>query len=307
MNIYPNEVLELEVNEVLYNDYDNTKNILIKSNINTFNGYTLYISQEKADEVIEVTSTRTVGQYLVFDSSTLSLDSAFNLKVKKNSNDVILSKTFEYTIISDTSTLSIPTYSNITPNPGDCYITYNEDDTFNVYIPMNFTSNSSDVFYSIKLHDVEANTDYYIEGNDYIASKCNLNNSKYSIIYQIYYRYNGVSYYITGEWPSGTITGTLDTSSTTLSIDSETSQFTINSFYYNYLEEVTVKYTDGSSEVVTVDLTYSTGNYDNTKEIASIVVNACEKVITTEFEETLSSNNIVLVGNKYKEIEITNS
>ena len=75
----------------------------------------------------------------------------------------------------------------------------------------------------------------------------------------------------------------------------------------NYLEEVTVKYTDGSSEVVTVDSTYSTGNYDNTKEIASIVVNACEKVITTEFEETLSSNNIVLVGNKYKEIEITNS
>ena len=243
----------------------------------------------------------------MFDSSTLSLDSAFNLKVKKNSNDVILSKTFEYIIISDTSTLSIPTYKNITPNPGDCYITYNEDNTFNVYIPMNFTSDSSDVFYSIKLHDVEANTDYYIEGNDYIASKCNLNNSKYSIIYQIYYRYNGVSYYIKGEWPSGTITGTLDTSLSTLSIDSEKSQFTINNFYYNYLEEVTVKYTDGSSEVVTVDSTYSTGNYDNTKEIASIVVNACEKVLTTEFENTLSSNNIVLVGNKYKEIEITNS
>ena len=308
MNIYSNEILELEINEIVYDDYDGSKNLLIKSNINISEGYSMYLSQEKADEVIEVTSTSTIGQYLVFDTSTLTLDSPFDIKIKKNSTDVILTKAFEYTIISDTSTLNIPTYSNITPNPGDCYITYNEDETFNAYLPMNFTSDSRDIWYRIKLTDVENQTNYYLEGRDYIASAKNLNNSSfYSIIYQIYYRYNGVSYYITGEWPSGTITGTLDTSSTTLSIDSETSQFTINNFYYNYLEEVTVKYTDGSSEVVTVDSTYSTGNYDNTKEIASIVVNACEKVITTEFEETLSSNNIVLVGNKYKEIEITNS
>ncbi|MGM9968796.1 MAG: hypothetical protein ACI35S_00200 [Anaeroplasma sp.] len=300
-SISANSVYDISVDEMLYDDYDSSKQLLIKSSSASEMGATLYISQDST--IVE--STSTIGDYLVFDTSSLTLDSTINLKAKIAENDIVLLNKLEYTLYSNVSSVTtIPPYMKTYANPGNCYTTYNDDGTFNAYLPINFECDDENLWYRIKIGD-----DKYIEGGDYIASIKNLDSSiNYSILYQYYYRYNGISYYIAGEWPSGTISGSCDISGATITTDAVNSTFTISGISLNVSDTVTIHYSDGSTDdVIATVNTDITGTYDNTKEISSITISYSNCLVTTSFEETLASNNIALVGSKYKEINITNS
>lgn len=117
-------------------------------------------------------------------------------------------------------TLVIPTYENLpsyycsNPNPGDAYVTYNEDGTSNVYLQMSVQDTTYDMYYKVTLYDCSVSDDsifYEFIGNDSIASFENIPRGIYSIKYAAMLRDGDTAYSVFDRgWPSGTLELGLD-------------------------------------------------------------------------------------------------
>lgn len=134
--------------------------------------------------------------------------------------------TFKYYITVDgqesfvgetTKTLSkievtgLPDYYCISPNPGDAYVTFNEDGTSNVYLYMNVQETKYDMYYKAFLVDVTDSTKYYeCNGSDNIAVFNNVPKGTYSTSVAVMLIDNGTAYSVVDYYiPSGAIsTGT---------------------------------------------------------------------------------------------------
>ncbi|MGN1103991.1 MAG: hypothetical protein ACI4QI_03865, partial [Candidatus Coproplasma sp.] len=104
-----------------------------------------------------------------------------------------------------------PTMSYL--NPSDAVVTYNDDGTINVYRDLNFSCEDERVYYNAMLragyYDEEYNfveTERFdVIGRDKYAVIENIPNQNYIVYYYQMFDYNGVSYIIYIEIPSGSI------------------------------------------------------------------------------------------------------
>ncbi len=104
-----------------------------------------------------------------------------------------------------------PTTNSV--NPYDAVVTYNSDGTINIYRNMMFSSSSPNIYYNARLvwSDEESASDdvivkyYDIIGTDKYAIIENIPNRIYSFVYDYLFDYNGVTYLMYEETPSGTI------------------------------------------------------------------------------------------------------
>ena len=261
--------------------------------------YKMYILQNDNQIYSEYSAER--EGYYVFDATQITKDTDFEIILKdyEHFDRVLLASKPIYNLLSDTSTLEAPAYSFSSANPGDVMITFNDDSTFNAYIPVNFEANDTSVWYRILVGD-----DIFVDSRDYIAQAYNLDSSQsYSLKYEVYYEYNGISYLVTSEWPSGSITGEIDSSRVSAVYDPTTSTFTISGFYENTDYNVLVTYSDGSSETVTIDSSYI-GSYDSLKTIQSLTINYNTGYVVDD--ALLEQHSISKVGNNYTQLNITN-
>ncbi len=103
--------------------------------------------------------------------------------------------------IDTTSTLNSDFVFNY-KNPGDVGITYNNDETINVYIQTDFSSDNEDLYYQIKLGEMR------FKSREKIFEAIGLYNDSYSLIYDVCIDVNGVQYSIYNVYPSGAINET---------------------------------------------------------------------------------------------------
>lgn len=119
-----------------------------------------------------------------------------------------------------TKELIVPAYENLpdyycsNTNPGDAYVTYNEDGTSNVYLQMSVQATTYDMYYKVTLYDCSVSDDsifYEFIGNDSIASFENIPRGIYSIKYASMLRDGDTAYSVFDRgWPSGTLELGLD-------------------------------------------------------------------------------------------------
>ncbi|MGN0823592.1 MAG: hypothetical protein ACI4MB_00830, partial [Candidatus Coproplasma sp.] len=109
------------------------------------------------------------------------------------------------------------------PNPGDALVTYNDDGTINIYRQMipdaygrDTISDDERVYYNAFIHDGYYDEEYnFIETDSYdvigrgkYAAIENVPNLNYMFIYYQMFDYNGVSYVMYAETPSGSLENT---------------------------------------------------------------------------------------------------
>ncbi len=112
----------------------------------------------------------------------------------KISNDCLVEIDTNFTLNSD--------YVFNYKNPGEIGITYNNDETINVYIQTDFSSDNQDLYYQIKLGEMR------FKSREKIFEAIGLFNDSYSLIYDVCIDVNGVQYSIYNEYPSGAINET---------------------------------------------------------------------------------------------------
>lgn len=133
---------------------------------------------------------------------------SFDNKVVFNDLDTTQNLVFEYILYQNDIEQSRNTYQSVSfneeylnadyeffaINPGDVFITYN-DDTYNVYIPVQFENNSDyEVVYKVELI-TEERIAYSYMGKDKVAEILNvLPNRFYSIVYKVFVK-EGQNYY----------------------------------------------------------------------------------------------------------------
>lgn len=119
-----------------------------------------------------------------------------------------------------TKTLSVPEYSDLpswfclSSNPGDVFITYNEDGTSNVFIYMNVQETTYDMYYKVYLVDTtyeDESVFYECTGKDNVAIFNNVPAGRYSLKYGVMINDNGTCYSAYDmQWPSGILVTGLD-------------------------------------------------------------------------------------------------
>ena len=111
--------------------------------------------------------------------------------------------------------LMIPAYENLpsyycsATNPGDVYVTYNDDGTSNAYIPMMIQETSLDMYYKVYLIDTSVDGEsvfYEYVGTDPVAAFENIPEGVYSLKYASMLRDGDTAYSVfDAGWPSGTL------------------------------------------------------------------------------------------------------
>lgn len=143
-----------------------------------------------------------------------------------------------------TKTLSVPEYSDLpswfclSSNPGDVFITYNEDGTSNVFIYMNVQETAYDMYYKVYLVDTtyeDESVFYECTGKDNVAIFNNVPAGRYSLKYGVMINDNGTCYSAYDmQWPSGTLTlglnenGYYPESCGSTSYDTSTGELSVN-------------------------------------------------------------------------------
>ena len=161
-----------------------------------------------SDSVLVVTdqTNGTETEYAVYDSMYNRMNSQFSWDTGngqvtytyciKNGNGEIL---FEGEAFEVDFTIEKSLYQISYQNPGDALITYNDDGTINVYIPVEFSSDDLDVYYEITLGT------YIYTSKDYYFVAESIPNTTYALIYRVCKDVNGVKYVMGRTYPSGTV------------------------------------------------------------------------------------------------------
>ena len=255
-------------------------------------GYDIYLLQNenRFDPIADK-----VDGYFVFNIDSLSTDTDFIIKVLDSSDNLVtVGNKDTYQILSSPG-YTLPTYTFINPNPGDCTLTYNNDSTFNAYIPVKFTCSDANLWYRIEL-----NSKSFYDSREYIAQIENIPSTEYySLTYDLYYEYEGISYYIEGVTPSGTIDGR-PSMINNLSVDysQEDGTFNISNFVDVMAKDPLITYTDGTTASASFDENNYCYTFDNTKTIDTITIYYCNRTVD---ESYFSNLGITLKGSYYNE------
>ncbi len=109
----------------------------------------------------------------------------------KISNDCLVEIDTNFTLNSD----FVFNYKN----PSEVGITYNNDETINVYIQTDFSCDNEDLYYQVTLGELR------FKSREKIFEAIGLFNDSYSLIYDVCIDVNGVQYSIYNAYPSGAI------------------------------------------------------------------------------------------------------
>ena len=221
----------------------------------------------------------------------------------------------KYTILSNDDIkgkYTAPTSTN-SPNPADSVITYNTDGTINLYRYINFTCSDSNVYYDSCIYG----------GNNFDTPYHDLRQGKYSIIenipltsyifkYYLVVKYDNVIYYISENYPSGSIDFNQEFSATSV-YDSSTDKTTItivNKSYTTLLNKVlinSIEYEMEMSEndinsIITID-----GNISGDITLYGSYYNGANgNNLNDNYQSFLQyDSSISIKGNLYKEYKIT--
>lgn len=203
-------------------------------------------------------------------------------------------------------------------NPGDALVTYNEDGTINIYremIPSAYgrdtISDDERVYYNAFVQGytydaysgdelVLVYTDGYdVVGREKYAVIENIPNQNYILIYYVMFDYNGVSYVMYTETPSGSVENVYDNVSamvtygdgnTTITVNVAEFGLLCNSIIVNGVEYEYTTYTDESETSPTLVL-------EGEIEVSEVTI-----LFTMQgyhYDDYISNGEITIKGNKY--------
>ena len=90
-------------------------------------------------------------------------------------------------------------------NPNDAIVTYNSDNTMNIYLDTVFETEDSSLGYIVRYNDFESGVIYEMEYNESKAYLENVPISNYGIVYYVYKTINGIHYQLSSIFVSGGI------------------------------------------------------------------------------------------------------
>ena len=198
-------------------------------------------------------------------------------------------------------------------NPGDAVVTYNDDNTINIYLGAKFETSDPDICYAVLYTNYDTGESKEISYTTSGAIYENAPRSSYGIVYYVYKNVNGVLHILEEIYVSGGIefTNYLSLEGTVTSDDNI--NYTISYQIYDYIYQ----FDDTSFELViddvvyTVDSTNITHDEENSCYVFTYVIDFEPTNISASFEGSPSANNYDLIseiinikGNKYTRIEI---
>ena len=174
-----------------------------------------------------------------------------------------------------------PSFMN-SVNPGDALVTYNDDGTINIYRKIDFQCSNENVYYNAYVYPLVDNGDglvpgdgYDVIGRDTYAVIEDLPFQNYYFTYYTMFDYNGVSYTMYTDIPSGGITfpesyGSYEVATS----ETETSvKISIPSNYGHLQNKVTVNGVDYQYTMYTDSYeTYPTLTIDAAIDVVSVVI-----------------------------------
>ncbi len=140
----------------------------------------------------------------------------------KISNDCLVEIDANFTLNSD----FVFNYKN----PSEVGITYNNDETINVYIQTDFSSENEDLYYQVKLGDMR------FKSREKIFEAIGLFNDSYSLIYDVCIDFNGVQYLIYNVNTSGAINETNPYNMIEYNISENTVGISFDDYYLYYID-----------------------------------------------------------------------
>lgn len=204
------------VEQLLVNTYNfgaTTTPITIKFNYLLPSDYQIEIIAQTADAIL-FSNTIPVTEEYYFDSIQDGTD--FNLEIKVyDTNRNQYGNNYSYSVSKSTAESNFTSPYMVCVNPGDALVTYNDDGTMNLYRKINFESDNPDIYYNAFIYG-SLSTDpdtgqmiysdcYDIIGRDKYAIIEDIPMMSYIFIYYQMFDYQGVSYIMYSENPSGTV------------------------------------------------------------------------------------------------------
>lgn len=196
-------------------------------------------------------------------------------------------------------------------NPYDAVVTYNDDNTINLYRNMNFSCDNEDVYYNAFIYDDSSydetldRTIYYnsydIIGREQYAVIENIPLQDYFFIYHTMFDYQNVSYTIYSETPSGGIVFSEEDAIATITASSNTTSININ-VPYGFMDNKII-YNGNEYQYTEYTEKYGKSIFTINQEIEVPTVTVFYTNYGTNY--ALYSAAIPLKGAMYRQIEIT--
>ena len=302
--LYSFEVKKMEIDGT---DYSDNMPMTIFFDNKIPSSYKLHITDETngIDELINSTDV----YYRVLDKNN---EYTINIQAEDsegNSFGNLFSYNISLALANDNYVA--PTYM-VSPNPGDATVTYNEDGTINIYrkvsvegLPENEYINA--FIYSSCTNDVETGRPIYENGYDVITRSeyANIENIPFANYIFKYYEvmeYNGITYLIACNWPSGMVEPTSISATATSSSDGEKTVISVTILNsYNVINKINV---DG------VDYEYTSyeNQYDSNPQLildGNIEINQINIYLKDYYNDyDTFSNEIEIKGSPEMEITI---
>lgn len=302
--LYSFEVKKMEIDGT---DYSDNMPMTIFFDNKIPSSYKLHITDETngIDELINSTDV----YYRVLDKNN---EYTINIQAEDsegNSFGNLFSYNISLALANDNYVA--PTYM-VSPNPGDATVTYNEDGTINMYrkvsvegLPENEYINA--FIYSSCTNDAETGRPIYENGYDVITRSeyANIENIPFANYIFKYYEvmeYNGITYLIACNWPSGMVEPTSISATATSSSDGEKTVISVTILNsYNVINKINV---DG------VDYEYTSyeNQYDSNPQLildGNIEINQINIYLKDYYNDyDTFSNEIEIKGSPEMEITI---
>lgn len=272
--------------------YDtNTVPVTVKFD-GTFIPSTYSLKVTDSEGYVNITAPITDG-VCSFNTIPIGLDDVLTLTITDSNGDP-WGETYTYSISQANAKENYTPPTFYSANPGEALVTYNDDGTINIYRDVNFSSENENVYYNAFIYSLSKEQDgdgsiayersYDIIGRDRYAVIENIPMDTYFLIYYFMFDFDGVSYVMYTETPSGSVYfpesfGNLEVmaenGSTTVNVQLTSygridDRVTVNGVDYTYesngelLEYISLSL-DGEVNVTSVTVYYNCyyGNYDS--------------------------------------------
>lgn len=294
-----------------------TEAMAVTLNFNSLlpNGYKIKITDEANS--IDLTSDLT-NEYSISD---LAMDTEYNLTVQvtdADGNAWGAPKTVNISKTAAEAEYTSPTMSS--PNPGDAVVTYNDDGTINIYRQMipdaygrDTVSDDERVYYNAYIYagyyDAEYNFTqtqaFDVIGRGKYAAIENIPKDNYIFTYYKMFDYNGVSYVMYGEMPSGSVETVYDCGTAVATVANGQTTININISQYGKL----------ANKILVNGTEYTYTTYTDEKETNPTLVIEGEIDVTEvtifftsqggNYDTYSASGEITMKGSKYGEYTVT--
>ena len=274
--------------------------------------FSYYLPSNYSIQITETTSAfaTTVPLTSNYSFTTINTSDEGNVIIQvldESGNPYLNSQTFVVSKSLAESNYVSPTVTSL--NPGDSVVTYNEDGTINIYRDLSFETNDPNIYYNARLGWNGTNEDgefvsYYYDliGRNRYAIIENIPARNYFFVYDYMYDYNGVSYIMSEEMPSGSAGFSVEDYSVETNVaDGQTNikiyiynqGMLVNKIVVNGIEYEYTSYTG-------ITDTYPTLVIEGEIEITSIIIYHGGYYYNYEFYQ----NDITMKGATYREVVI---